>query len=208
MHWEDHKEQGYSQLTVVAWDRKLLLARMAGALASESVNILSADLHRRSDGLVFDIFHVCTAEQHAVANEGTRRRVHKAFHESLKIEDFHFSHLIAKTRRKPLPGQVELESAVSQWVYINNHISADSTVIELQAVDRIGLLYNVFKVIGNLGHSVTHARISTERGVAVDNIYVQDSQGNKLLDKEVFMELKQRLEARIQRLSDEAHATK
>jgi [protein-PII] uridylyltransferase len=208
MNWLDHKEQGYTELTVLAWDRRLLLARMAGALAAESVNILSADLHRRSDGLIFDIFHVCTAEQTSVSNEGIRRRVLKGFQECLKVENFHFSYLIAKTRRKPLPGQVELEANISQWVYINNHISADSTVIEVQAVDRIGLLYNVFKVIGNLGHSVTHARISTERGVAVDSIYVQDAQGQKLTDPEVFMELKQRLEARIQRLTEQAHTAK
>jgi [protein-PII] uridylyltransferase len=205
LHWIDHKEQGYTEVQVVAWDRRMLLARMAGALASENVNILSADFHRRTDNLVFDIFHVCTPEQQSVSNAGTRRRVHKAFHEALKVEHFHFSHVIAKLRKKPFPGQAELETSIPQWVFVNNQVSADHTVIELQAIDRIGLLYNIFKVIGDLGHSISHARISTERGIAVDSIYIQDAQGNKLLDTEVFMELKQQLEQSIIRLTQEAH---
>jgi [protein-PII] uridylyltransferase len=41
-------------------------------------------------------------------------------------------------------------------------------------VDRLGLLYDLFMAIGRLGHSVTHARISTEKGVAIDAIYIQD----------------------------------
>ncbi|HEY1082722.1 MAG TPA: hypothetical protein VGE29_10695, partial [Prosthecobacter sp.] len=39
MTWTDHVEQGYSELTVTCWDRHLLLARISGALAAESINI-------------------------------------------------------------------------------------------------------------------------------------------------------------------------
>jgi [protein-PII] uridylyltransferase len=69
MSWEDHAEQGYSELTVVCWDRHLLLARISGALAAESINILSADLYQRSDNLVLDIFRVCNTNFAAVTTK-------------------------------------------------------------------------------------------------------------------------------------------
>ena len=33
-----------------------------------------------------------------------------------------------------------------------------------------------------LGHNVTHARINTEKGVAVDTIYLRDPAGHKIND--------------------------
>jgi [protein-PII] uridylyltransferase len=115
--------------------------------------------------------------------------------EALRTEDFDFSPRIA-TRRKQA-GMAEIEADIPQWIYINNNISPNHTVIELQAIDRIGLLYDVFMVIGRLGFSVTHARIGTERGVAVDAIYVQDVSGQKITDEARFMPLKQELEKAV-----------
>jgi [protein-PII] uridylyltransferase len=56
-------------------------------------------------------------------------------------------------------------------------------VLELQLVDRLGLLYDIFMAIGRLGHNVTHARISTEKGVAIDAIYVQDGSNQKITNR-------------------------
>ena len=68
-------------------------------------------------------------------------------------------------------------------------VSPDQTVLELQLVDRLGLLYDIFMAIGRLGHNVTHARISTEKGVAIDAIYVQDEHSQKITDREKLDEL-------------------
>jgi len=51
------------------------------------------------------------------------------------------------------------------------------------------LLHDVFMAVGRLGLGVTHARINTEKGAAIDTIYVQDEQGHKLTDKEKLDEL-------------------
>ena len=113
--------------------------------------------------------------------------------DGLRKDELDFSCRITP-RRKPVPGLAEIEAEIPQWVYINNRISPDHTVIELQAIDRIGLLYDVFMVIGLSGYSVTHARIGTEKGVAVDAIYVQDVAGAKITDRDLCSKLKEQLE--------------
>ena len=47
-------------------------------------------------------------------------------------------------------------------------------------MDRIGLLYDVFNAIGSLGLEITHARINTEKGAAIDSLCVTDTHGHKL----------------------------
>jgi [protein-PII] uridylyltransferase len=77
----------------------------------------------------------------------------------------------------------EIGDEIPQRIYVNNNLSPDQTVLELQLVDRLGLLYDIFMAIGKLRFSVTHARISTEKGVAIDAIYVQDENGHKLTER-------------------------
>jgi [protein-PII] uridylyltransferase len=156
---------------------------------------VSADFYQRSDHLVLDVFRVCTTNFEPVTGENTRKRVQKAVYEALRSDHFDFSPRIAARRKQA--GLAELEADIPQWVYINNRMSPNNTVIDLQAIDRIGLLYDVFMEIGKYGFSVTHARIGTERGVAVDAIYVQDVSGRKLIDEARWMPMKVALEKAV-----------
>jgi [protein-PII] uridylyltransferase len=196
MTWEDHPEQGYSELTVVCWDRHLLLARISGALAAQSINILSADLYQRGDNLVLDIFRVCNTNFAAVTNKSARQRVEQAVRDAFIQQKFDFAPAIAAVR-KDIPGFDEVMEEIPQRIFINNDVSPDHTVAELQLVDRLGLLYDLFMAIGKLGHSVTHARICTEKGVAIDAIYIQSVKGDKLRGKEQLDTLKRTLDAAV-----------
>jgi [protein-PII] uridylyltransferase len=198
MRWEDKPSEGCSKLMVVGWDRRLLLARVAGALAAESLSIIAADFYQRSDSTVLDVFRVSTANFEPVTGENTRKRVEKAVHDALGRSDFDFSAKI-QSRRK-IAAMAELEAEVPQWAYINNRVSPEHTVIELQALDRVGLLYDLFMVIGKQGYNITHARIGTERGIAVDAIYLQDLEGQKIIEPERFMPLKEALEKSVLQL--------
>lgn len=196
MTWEDHVEQGYSELTVTCWDRHLLLARISGALAAQGINILSADLYQRGDHLVLDMFRICNTNFAAVTNKSARQRVEQAVRDAFLQQDFDFSTAIASTR-KAIPGFDEVMAEIPQRVLLNNEISPDHTVAELQLVDRLGLLYDIFITIGRLSLSVTHARINTEKGVAIDAIYIQTENGDKIRDKEALNALQQGLNAAV-----------
>lgn len=196
MTWDDHVEQGYSELTVTCWDRHLLLARISGALAAQGINILSADLYKRGDNLVLDMFRVCNTNFAAVTNKSARQRVEQAVRAAFLQQTFDFSQDIASTR-KAIPDFDEVMTEIPQRVFLNNDVSPDQTVAELQLVDRLGLLYDIFIAIGKLGHNITHARINTEKGVAIDAIYIQTTGGDKLRDKASLTALQQALEGTV-----------
>ena len=194
LSWQQHPEQGSSELTVVCWDRHLLLARIAGALASQNINILGADLFQRADDLVLDIFRVCTPNFTPVTNERTQTRVKKLIEEAFQSTQFDFSEAIKANREPHLKDLADIMDEIPKRVYLNNEMSAEHTVLELQVPDRIGLLYDVFNAIGRLDLSVTHARINTEKGIAIDTIYIQDRAGRKITERDTLLLVRAELE--------------
>lgn len=190
--WVDYPDQGCSELIVTCWDRHLLLARIAGALAAMNINILSADLYQRRDDVVLDVFRVSRTDFTPVTNERTKSRIKKLIDQAFETDTFDFSEAIAEHRRA-LKGLEEVAAEVPQRVLINDHESPDYNIIELQAMDRIGLLYTVFKTVGSLGGNVCYARISTEKGVALDAIYIQNKTGAKIRDRELLQQIQEQL---------------
>jgi [protein-PII] uridylyltransferase len=122
--------------------------------------------------------------------------VQQSLVEAFNTEDFHFSDRI-KAIRHPLRNNQDIAPDIPQWVHINNRLSDENTVIELQAIDRIGLLYDLFRVIGAHQLDVTHARVSTERGVAIDSIYIQTQDRQKLVDTDSLQELAIHIEKEV-----------
>ena len=75
--------------------------------------------------------------------------------------------------------------------YVSNELHATCTTVELQALDRIGLLHDLFQTINKHGLNTAHARICTEKGVAMDTLYLTTAEGRKIEDEEL-LELLQR----------------
>lgn len=194
--WIDHPEANYSQFIVCSYDREQLLACIAGVLSAHELNILSADFFKREDGIVLDIFRVCTLNLEAVTNTATRKAVQKLMDTALKQENYDFSAIIAKARREN-PIDPETAAFFPQRVFINDRAATDATVVEIQALDRLGLLYDCFMVIAAHGLKVTHSRIVTEKGAAIDSIFVTNAEGQKVEDRDRLTALQESLESAI-----------
>jgi [protein-PII] uridylyltransferase len=188
LRWTAHPEQGCSELTLVSWDRHLLLAKAAGALAANGINILSADLFLREDGLVIDLFRVCTLEFAPVTSEKTTGSVGELLSRACSGEEIDFAKLIRGRKETGAIPAWQEEFPVHASAY--NEPRRRSTTVEVQAPDRIGLLYDVFSAIGNLGLEITHARISTEKGAAVDTLCVTTADGEPVTDPAALQTLK------------------
>ena len=68
-----------------------------------------------------------------------------------------------------------LHSSFPPTVEVYHELSMQRTIVEVQAYDQIGLLYQLAKTISDHGFDITFARIGTERGVAIDTFYIESA---------------------------------
>ena len=179
--WEARPDEGYSLLEVAGWNRHLLLSKVAGALAARNLNILSADLFTRSDDLVLNIFRICTATLNPVTSPREIERIEKMMQDEFGVDErvVNFDALIEKQATPSVTQAEPPNFDIPQRVIISNEEEPNSTVLNIQAQDRIGLLYEIFTILGNQGAEVLNARISTQAGAAIDRLSLVDFANEK-----------------------------
>ena len=68
-------------------------------------------------------------------------------------------------------------------MYLDDQVSSEATVIEVNARDRLGLLYDILGALEASRLQITSAHIATYGQKAVDVFYVKDAYGLKLEHK-------------------------
>ncbi|HEX8310736.1 MAG TPA: [protein-PII] uridylyltransferase [Chthoniobacteraceae bacterium] len=191
--WISRPNQGHSEVWFCGWDRRELLARIAGSFSCVQLNILSADIFTRGDSLVLDIFRVCSTEFEAVSDEKEIAQVEKRLRQSLETEDYDFTPHLEKVMKKRgfhLSQEIDFPTRIS----IDNDAHPIYTLVDIQTPDRLGLLYNLLKVLGRAGVQIALSRIATEKGAAIDSFYVTDSEGKKIKSAESLANLQRALQ--------------
>ena len=177
-HFEDKPALGCSLVTVVTRDRPGLFRETAGALASLGISILEAGIFTRTDGVVIDVFRVADARGDGPLGqdrwEVVRRRLRQVLQGTRDV-----SVLLERTPPGTPVRHSALESARVR-VTFDNHASDTYTVIDLEAGDRMGLLYDVAATLTALDLDLALAKITTDVQQARDAFYVQTRSGEKL----------------------------
>ena len=176
--------ENYSSAVFAAPDRVGVFARIAGILAAADVNILSADLNTRSDSIAVDTFHISHAVSGRSVNPNRASElgdlIAQVAQGATTIEEL----LAEKTvsARGDKARRTARTAPMPPLVRIHNDDSADYTIIDVGAPDRVGLLYAVARRLGDMGLDISLAKISTEAYRAVDVFYVTDENRCKILD--------------------------
>ncbi len=196
LRWKAHPDRGHSTLEVYSWDRPMLLARVAGALSAREINILGADIFTRKDSLAMDIFRVCTTNLEPVTSK-TEIDAIAGIVQTAFVQPADKFHSAIRAGRKSKWNRETTSAGIEfpRRVYVTNDANPRFTVLEIQTLDRIGLLYDIFCTIGRFGIEVVAARINTEKGAAIDTFYITDSMGRKIVDTRKLADLKAALDA-------------
>ncbi|PYN18368.1 MAG: hypothetical protein DME05_01110, partial [Candidatus Rokuibacteriota bacterium] len=184
-----HRDLGSSDLVVVTRDLPGLFSLIAGTLASQGVNIMSAQIHTRGDGIAIDTFQVNDPTGEAVTSPAHWGRTLDALRAVLTGDE-----KVATLLEKRRASGRAIGSGGPAKITLDNQLSDDYTVLEVKCPDRLGLLYLITKTLATLGLDIATARIATEIDQAVDTFYVHDGRGRKIEDPAALARVREALE--------------
>ena len=179
--WHNEPDRGYTTAKVCTWDRAGLFSILTGSFSAAGINILSAQIFSRDDGIVIDTFCVTDAAAGGVVNRETRERFENILRKSLIGEEVDFHALIARRKAvrplyQSLPGE-----RIPTRVFFDNETSENQTVIDIETEDQLGLLSAISQTLSDVGLNISLAKISTEKGAAIDTFYISERDGQKVL---------------------------
>jgi [protein-PII] uridylyltransferase len=178
---------GSSAITLLARDRPLLFADMAGALAAWGMNIVTADAFGNLQGVVVDNFRFTdtfrTLEMNVSEHATFVASIHDVMAGKIAVEK-----LLAGRRRgrRKLP-KVVVEARVDY----DDEVSSHSTLLQVVAQDIPGLLRAISLALAECGCNIDVALVDTEGETAIDVFYI--TRDGAKLDAAGQRELKQTL---------------
>ena len=100
---------------------------------------------------------------------------------------------VRNTRR--MPSAMRLVS--DPTVRVDNTASGTSTVIEVHAPDRIGVLYHITRALADMDLDIRWANVATLGHEVVDSFYVRTASGGKVEDNDHIRELERAILHRL-----------
>jgi UTP:GlnB (protein PII) uridylyltransferase len=189
--WRHSTASPCTRVMLCSWDRHGLLAKAAAAFSAVRLNILQADIFTRADSIVLDEFSITDAQGSTASDSQLQDMTFLL--EGALTEPPRFASVWACSRHKFLASP----SLMSPRIVCDSDTSHSSTIVQIEAADRLGLLYDILQAIVDAGLNIKQARIETEGQVARDIIHVTDEQGQKLLDRGRLELLCAKLEAAL-----------
>jgi [protein-PII] uridylyltransferase len=185
------KRDEYYELVLVTKDRPFLFANVAGTISSWGMNILKADACANRDGVVLDALRFSDRFQTLDHNPSEVLRLKQQLTAAILGE----LDVAAIMKRKFHPEKRPPKVSVETRIRMDNECSSHSTVVEIVALDRPGLLYDISSTFAEHNFNIEVGLIDTQGGTATDVFYVTEA-GAKLTagrQRDLQSELLQRL---------------
>jgi [protein-PII] uridylyltransferase len=175
-------ELEFSEFIVVTRDQPGLFAMIAGALTANNLNILSARITTRSNGIAMDVFrvsHQMGEASMALEDDRWLRVEHDLERVITGRQDI--AALVASAHHVQSAGRKFVRHVPTE-VTVDNRTSEQFTVIDVFTQDRVGLLFAITHTLFRLGLRIHLARISTNADQALDVFYVSDREGGQKIE--------------------------
>ncbi|HYG24930.1 MAG TPA: [protein-PII] uridylyltransferase [Verrucomicrobiae bacterium] len=179
--WHNEPDRGYSAVKICTWDRAGLFSKIAGSFSAAGMNILSAQIFTRADGIVLDTFFAIDAKTGNLASREQREEFEKRLNRVLMEGEAELPALIARQKNVRPVYQAYTGERIPTEIRFDNESSAHRTMIEIETEDRVGLLYGISHALSEVNLDISAAKILTEKGAAIDTFYVRELDGGKVM---------------------------
>jgi [protein-PII] uridylyltransferase len=178
-----------TEITVVAPDHPRLLSIIAGACSAAGGNIVDAKIHTTSDGRALDSIFI---NRKYPDDEDERRRATRigTLIEEVLSGKSSLPTIIARNAKSRLRYRA---FTITPRVEINNELSEAFSVIEIECLDRPGLLSELTEAIADLSLDIGSAHVVTFGEKANDSFYVRDLVGHKITNPNRLKKIRSRL---------------
>jgi [protein-PII] uridylyltransferase len=205
IHWHNEPDRGYTSVTICTWDRTGLFVKIVGSFSAAGLNILSAQIYTRTDGIILDTFFVTDANTGLLANRNEKEEFERLLQAAL-TGSVNLPALIARQKKTSRPAHIADDERIPTTIRFDNQTSDYYTVLEVQTEDRVGLLYMISQALSELRLEIAIAKIATEKGAAIDSFYVFIPDQGKITSSDHQREIMDKLRTAIASL-DEPKAT-
>ncbi len=187
----DVPEKGYSEIIITGPDEHGIFAKLAGAISVSGLNILNALIFSRKDGRILDVFRVTERGTYELPRFFEWDKFGKILEMVINSE-------IDIKEHMKITGKLPAGLHPSQeGIIINNELSKRWTVVEVNTLDRPGLLYTIASTISDLGYNIHTARVLTLGNLASDVFYITTKNGEKVEKEEELLLLYESLKKAV-----------
>lgn len=186
--FEENITVGFSELIIAVSDIENPLLIFTGILSSMNINILSIFSFTRKDNTVLIEAHISTPALEAVDKEKFKKFVQ--IFEDYRKGIITFEDIVKTIKYKGFKaGTIPPPT----FVKIDNKTSDSYTIFDISAEDRIGLLFDIIKVLSKFDLYVHIVKATTQGERARDSFYVRTKDMKKITDEKLLDKVKKEL---------------
>lgn len=166
--------------------------KVAGILAANRVNILTAEIYTLLDGRALDIFRVTALVNPPFPEAKTMSRIRN----ELEMAFFQDLDVVQLVEDRLKPGLLDRyvknsPTTVPTRVNIDNQSSDNFTIVDVVTSDRPALLYDITRVLSRSRYKTEFSLISTNADRVEDSFYIRTENGEKIMDQADLRRLKE-----------------
>ena len=181
-----------TEITCCAAYQPDLLRILAGVMAWMGASIVSARIQLTKENALIASIGIQNISGHAFEETAALKKLPLLLAEGIAGElDFEKE---LPRRRLVMRGR---EVSIATAAFVDNQVSSECSVIEVNAKDRIGLLYDILGALHACQLTVMTAHIATYGQKAVDVFYVKDAYGHKITHPAKLQQIQTTLHAYV-----------